>query len=156
MGYDMTEMNKLENYLILNGIDYERRYYRGGDIIEVYDNGKDNERTWDAIINDLSYGRQSGLLEISGNIVDRECDDSVEGWLTAKDVIERYERVYKKPTSLEITVEDAKHLKNYLTFALKYLKDQLYVEHDRDMADVIIEELYLAMKYQEKLNSFIH
>lgn len=96
----MSEMDKLEKYLILNRYKYRRieetniSEIMGMDIgrkqIIVYKNG---ERSWDAICHYGSYGYEKGLLEIMGSIVDEEKDgDSVVGWLTAQDVIERLER----------------------------------------------------------------
>lgn len=96
----MSELDKLEKYLALNGYEYRRikeiniSEIMGEDIgrkqIIVYKNG---ERSWDAICNYGSYGYAEGLLEIMGDIVDIEKDgDSVVGWLTAQDVINRLER----------------------------------------------------------------
>ena len=102
---DLTELNKLENYLKSRGIQYERH---DGD--DEYDEKerlirldrhqiivpKDGStREWDAICQRGSYGAEEGLLEIYGKIV-RPCGDSVEGYLTAEDVIERIEEVYGK------------------------------------------------------------
>ena len=95
----MSEMDKLEKYLILKGYRYKRfeetniSEIMGEDIgrkqIVVYKNGK---RSWDAICHWGSYGYEKGLLEIMGSIVDEEKDgDSVVGWLTAQDVINRLE-----------------------------------------------------------------
>lgn len=87
----MTELNMLEFYLRLKNIPY-RRFDEGGEYgrhqIIVYD--KKGNKIWDAICHKGSYGYEQGLLEIYGTIV-RPCGDSVEGWLTADDVIERIE-----------------------------------------------------------------
>ena len=93
---DLTELNKLEEYLKTHGCTYERvnqmeingvRLQKNQLI--VYENGK---RQWDAICHWGSYGHEDGLLEIMGSIVDFEEDgDSVVGWLTADDVIKRIE-----------------------------------------------------------------
>ena len=45
---------------------------------------------WDVICQEGSYGYRDGLLEAFGDIV--EVDDTVEGYLTAQDVIERIEK----------------------------------------------------------------
>ena len=45
---------------------------------------------WDVICQEGSYGYRDGLLEAYGDIV--EVDDTVEGYLTAQDVIERIEK----------------------------------------------------------------
>ncbi len=101
----MTEMDKLEEYLKEKGYNYTRgrrfceetdRFYRevlhtdGGEQINVYsDKGR---CLWDAICGDGSYGYKQGLLEIMGSIVNkREDGDSVVGYLTAQDIIERLE-----------------------------------------------------------------
>ena len=45
---------------------------------------------WDVICQEWSYGYRDGLLEAYGDIV--EVDDTVEGYLTAQDIIERIEK----------------------------------------------------------------
>lgn len=45
---------------------------------------------WDVICQEGSYGYRDGLLEAFGDIV--EVDDTVEGYLTAQDIIERIEK----------------------------------------------------------------
>lgn len=100
---DLTELNKLEEYLKERGIQYER--YDDEFCIE---NGyitlperhqicalfnEEGRWEWDAICQRGSYGAEEGLLEIYGKIV-RPCGDSVEGYLTAREVIERIEEVY--------------------------------------------------------------
>lgn len=97
----MDELNKLEEYLKAYGCEYSR-YDSGTKIckdsciinlnrhqIVVYYNGN---KSWDAICNMGSYGYEEGLLEIYGDIVWEDIDgDSVVGWLTAQDVINRIE-----------------------------------------------------------------
>ena len=96
----MTELDKLEAYLKENSITYERRdepesiYRLGMHIICVPEFDPDN-RQYDAICQYGSYGYEEGLLEIMGDIVDvKAVGDTVEGWLTAKEVIERIEKVH--------------------------------------------------------------
>ena len=92
----MKELDKLEAYLKENGFEYTRedndcleRYMDKHQII-VYKNG---EKQWDAICHSGSYGYEQGLLEIMGTIVDYEKDgDSVVGWLTADDIIQRLQK----------------------------------------------------------------
>lgn len=101
----LNELNRLEEYLKTNGIPYERKdqddeYLDSGHSyckvkfdwhqLIVYD--ERGKRIWDAICQNGSYGAEDGLLEIYGEIVSPMAGDSVEGWLTAKDVIERIER----------------------------------------------------------------
>ncbi len=98
----MSELDKLEEYLKARGCKYDRydsdtkRDDAGLFIslerhqIVVYHNG---DRSWDAICHEGSYGYEKGLLEIYGDIVWDDIDgDSVRGWLTAQDVINRIER----------------------------------------------------------------
>ena len=94
----MSELDKLERYLIDKGIKYiriekeEKKDANGYTIqrdwhqIQVYD--EDGKEVWDAVCHKWSYGYEEGLLEIMGEIV-RDKSDSVEGHLTAEDVIER-------------------------------------------------------------------
>ena len=100
---DLTELNKLEEYLKSHGIQYERidhdRIYdpkgylmkleRHQICVPVED---EDLREWDAICHWGSYGYEEGLLEIMGSIVHERDADSVVGWLTAEDVIKRIEK----------------------------------------------------------------
>ena len=87
----MNELDKLGEYLKGRGIkfiriDEEGKWGRHQIVVM----GPDGKKEWDAICHRGSYGYEQGLLEIYGNIVDIKKDgDSVVGWLTAKDVIER-------------------------------------------------------------------
>lgn len=103
----MSELDKLEEYLKANGYEYKRSDKDGvmddnwyvlilnlildrHQIVVYHDNG---DRAWDAICQEGSYGYEEGLLEIYGDIVWDDIDgDSVRGWLTAQDVINRIER----------------------------------------------------------------
>ena len=98
----MTEMDKLENYLKDHGFQYERIIDEGisrGEItigcrnqIIVYRNKKRDWDDWDAICQPGSYGYEQGLLEVMGSRVVRPSDgDSVCGYLTAQQVIDRLE-----------------------------------------------------------------
>ena len=49
-------------------------------------------RISDAICHSGSYGYQQGLLEIMGLVDEEEVGDSVEGWLTAEQVFERWHK----------------------------------------------------------------
>lgn len=94
----MSELDKLEKYLKEKRYRYKRiketpgtnpwmRGYGVNQIIVYDDRGI---RQWDAVCNRGSYGFEQGLLEIMGSIV-KPGGDSVEGWLTADDVIQRLE-----------------------------------------------------------------
>lgn len=84
---DLTELNKLEQYLIDNDIYYRREDYEGNadwHQIIVYD--KNNKQVWDAVCHHGSYGYNRGLIEVSGNIVNTR-RDGIAGFLTAEQVI---------------------------------------------------------------------
>lgn len=88
----ITELDKLEEYLKVNGYEYERIDEEGSVFAPMLNHHqiivyKDGERDWDVICHYGSYGYSAGLLEIYGNIVHGE--DTVEGWLTADEIIER-------------------------------------------------------------------
>lgn len=90
---DLTEMNKLEAYLKLKNIPFSRIDEDGDplDRHQIVVNDKDGNYVWDAVCHYGSYGCEKGLLEIMGTIVRPEADNTVEGWLTADNVIERIE-----------------------------------------------------------------
>lgn len=111
---DLTELNKLEEYLKAHGIKYTRRDEENtfhGVIdpisteereitidrhqIVVFD--PKEVRLWDVICQFGSYGGEQGLLEIMGDIVE-EGEGDVVGFLTAAEVIERIERKAKNDT----------------------------------------------------------
>lgn len=110
---DLSEFNKLEEYLKVKGIPYERiskdtKYDPEHPycIVElerhqliVYD--ERGNRLWDAICHDGSYGAEEGLLEIYGEIVSPMAGDSVEGWLTAEDVIKRIDQREEKKHEID-------------------------------------------------------
>lgn len=96
----MEELLKLEIWLKENGYVFSRTDETNiaetaleAHQIIVYRmiNGK-RVRLWDAIYSTGSYGYEEGLLEIYGDIVDPDAGDSVEGWLTANDIIKRLEQ----------------------------------------------------------------
>lgn len=96
----MNELKKLELYLALAHVKYERIdtnsiLFDQHQIIVYDDNGR---KMWDAICQRGSYGYEKGLLEIYGDIVDYETDgDTVVGYLTADEVIRRHEKKHCKP-----------------------------------------------------------
>ena len=90
----MTEMDKLEQYLRENGYNYKHKSNYDSslfrlDAIVVYD--ENGDYLWDAICHRGSYGYEEGKLEIMGTIVRDDIEDTVEGWLTAQDIIDRLE-----------------------------------------------------------------
>lgn len=78
------ELAELEAYLREHGYQYYMRALHGGEQIIVSD---PKTGTWDAICHRFSYGHEQGRLEVMGDITGGD----VEGWLTAKDIIERIE-----------------------------------------------------------------
>ena len=114
---DLTELNKLEKYLQEHDIPYRRiddtgvtnmnMYSSSGSDVYYYDrhqimvykdkndlmSGNNEHWIWDAICHYGSYGHEQGLLEISGSLVDEtKTGDSVEGHLSASEIIERLEK----------------------------------------------------------------
>lgn len=100
---DLSELNKLEEYLKTNGYSYRRRdeepdersalYPHNRHQIKVYNNDLNPlEIVWDVICHYGSYGYEEGLLEIM-NGVEKIVDtpDGVKGHLTAQDVIDLLE-----------------------------------------------------------------
>lgn len=94
----MRQLDKLEQYLKDKEIPYKRIDEKNCNLthdlnrhqIIVYDVA--GHRLWDAICQKYSYGYEQGLLEVMGDPIVRESDgDSVCGYLTAQDVIDRLE-----------------------------------------------------------------
>jgi len=89
----MTEMEKLINLMDDAGIPYDVRTLWGGPQI-LYPN-TDN-CICDAVCHSFSYGHQEGLLEIMGLVDEEEVGDSVEGWLTGKQVFDRIKKNWEE------------------------------------------------------------
>lgn len=82
-------IEKLATLLSIYGIPFDKvECYDGWQII--YPN--ENEWICDAIIHSDSYGHEDGLFEIMGLT---ENGDEVEGWLSAKDVLDRMRKHYE-------------------------------------------------------------
>lgn len=77
---DITEMQKLADGLAKMGIGFDTRRLFGGIQIRTHD--------WDAVCHSYSYGGDVGLIEIMGTIV-QDDEDSVEGYLTADEILAR-------------------------------------------------------------------
>lgn len=85
----MTELSKLATGLVIKGIPFKfKKLHDGYQIIATH---SENCNGWDAICHSFSYGHEVGLLEIMGVIVDlnKTGGDSVEGWLTAEEILKR-------------------------------------------------------------------
>lgn len=96
----LVELDKLEFYLKGKGIPYVR-VDNEDDICPIHQIMVNCDEAgwpeWDVICHRGSYGYTDGLLEIAGSLVDEEKDgDSVAGYLTAQDVIDRIERKEKE------------------------------------------------------------
>ena len=83
----LMEIKKLISGLAEKGITFKFQTAFDGYQIIVYD--ENDERDWDAICHGFSYGHEEGLLEIYGSIVDENVGDSVEGYLTAEEILAR-------------------------------------------------------------------
>lgn len=89
----MTEIKKLITLLNSESIPY--------DLVDDVEGNEKNQIYYpcvekpicDVICHKYSYGGSEGLLEIMG-LVDDEIDDTVEGYLTAKEVFSRIQRDY--------------------------------------------------------------
>ena len=103
MKVDLSELNKLEEYLQEHKIKYSR--FDQGEVLtedgfiakmmrhQLVILDKNGRVLWDAICHKGSYGYEQGLLEVMGSTVVLPSDgDSVAGFLTAQDVIDRLER----------------------------------------------------------------
>ena len=98
----MSELDKLEQYLKEHDYPYKRIDEEGRKIcgykfpfgsihqLIVYGDKEKSERLWDAICHYGSYGFEQGLIEVMGESVVRS-KDSVEGYLTAEEIIQRLE-----------------------------------------------------------------
>lgn len=100
MQRDLTQLNKLEQWLKDHNYAYERIDKEGPvdthQVIVYKELDSRRFRSWDAVCHYGSYGSTRGLLEIMGTIVSPEAGDSVEGWLTAEEVIERIQNASHK------------------------------------------------------------
>ena len=79
----LIEMKDLMLGLAKRGIDFNFSQVFDGFKIDVPSQG------WDAICHSGSYGCHSGLLEVMGSAVVRVDYDSVEGYLTAQEILKR-------------------------------------------------------------------
>ena len=104
---DLTEFNKLEQMLKNAGIPYEREDVERVPREEVIRLGLHHYFDWhqfrymrngrkvsDVVIFYGSYGFMNGLLEQMGLLP--PCGDSVQGYLTAEEVFERWKAHYEK------------------------------------------------------------
>lgn len=107
MKTDLTEFNKLEEWMRENHIYYERRSRlpfpkevvnmigedeRLGEKNQLVVFDRNGKIRYDIICHKGSFGCDKGLLEIYGDIVPKGCLGGVEGYLTAEDVIERIKK----------------------------------------------------------------
>lgn len=87
------EINKLANLLDNAGIPYEMEELCGGWLL-CYPTKKD--RKSDVICHKYSYGHEKGLLEMMGLVPDDWEDDDVQGYMTAEEVFEVWNKHYQE------------------------------------------------------------
>ena len=96
----MSEMDKLEEYIKAKGLSYKRIVKhpnaKGIDLIlnrnQLVVYKSNNTPWWSAVCHFGSYGYDQGLIEVMGDAVVKEDDgDTIVGFLTAEDVIARFE-----------------------------------------------------------------
>jgi len=79
------ELLKLAEGLIKRAVPFKFIPLEGG--------GQIRTATWDAVCHKYSYGGESGKLEVAGSIVNtHKTDDTVEGDLTAEEVLSRIDK----------------------------------------------------------------
>lgn len=111
MTTDLTEFNKLEEWMRENHINYERRSRlpftkevvniigedeRIGEKNQLVVFDRNGKIKYDVICHKGSFGCDEGLLEIYGEIVPKGCLGGVEGYLIAEEVIERIKEIEVK------------------------------------------------------------
>lgn len=86
----LKEIGKLMIGLAERGIDFT--------LTKVFDGFKVDvpSQDWDAICHSGSYGSKSALLEVMGKKLVRNTYDTVEGWLTAEEILERLDELEEK------------------------------------------------------------
>lgn len=106
------ELDKLYSYLVEHGY-YCKRIIPGAsgfkNVVVVFSDPEMKNYLWDAVCHYGSYGYEEGRLEIMGDTIltdDEKCRDSVAGWLTADDIIQRLEKPVSSKTNKEMTVGD--------------------------------------------------
>ena len=97
----MTQMATLAEKLTQAGIPFETVYMdknifsRAGESVpQIYYPNREDP-VCDVICHKYSYGGDHGLLEIMG-LVSEDCDDSVEGYLTAEEIFQRIKKDFEK------------------------------------------------------------
>ncbi len=93
------EIDKLDEMLTQEGIEHSTGKLHDGYYIRV---PNDDKWLWDAVCHSFSYGHDRGLLEIMGDCLltnEERKWDSVQGYLTAEDVMERVHNIGKKEDS---------------------------------------------------------
>lgn len=87
--YDMTEFNKLIEYLEAAHYNYKVEPKFEGSMVTIYDNSGNYE--WDVAINKYSYGAKDGLLEAAGKPFNPGFDIDLvafKGNMTAENIID--------------------------------------------------------------------
>ena len=84
------ELNNLMQGLMERGIDFRFEAINNGGMVTVLEH---NQKVWDAVCHDGSYGHEEGSLEVMGTVIVQNACDDVDGWLTADEILERVDRM---------------------------------------------------------------
>lgn len=85
------EIYKIEIRKLAKGLEERNIHYELKPLFDGWQIWCDD---WDAICHSFSYGHERGLLEIMGILVDEdEVGDTVEGHLTAEEVLKKIDRL---------------------------------------------------------------
>ena len=90
---------RLASMCLANNIPFEIGELYGG-LIVCYPTATE-DRVSDAVCHDGSYGRHEGLLEMMGLVDEEAVGDSVEGFLTAEQVFERWHKHWLETHGVE-------------------------------------------------------
>lgn len=85
-----SELFKLGLGLDERGIEYDLHKLWDGLSVVVPSQG------WDAVCHHGSYGGDKGLIEVMGHYIAPNTGDGVEGWLTAKEILDRIDEKIAK------------------------------------------------------------
>lgn len=161
----IEEMEKLEKYLMDKNIPYEINIVRSYDsrwpikldktpayykqiCVPVFDSEK---RKWDAVCHWGTYGFEDGLLEIMGDILTEEDleYDTVKGFLTADEVIERIELKEKKPMPDEFESVKVSDIYKEILHLKKFYNEE--IKKAMQKIEVISTTSGITLEEQEKI-----
>lgn len=150
---NLKELDKLENYLKKKGIEYQR-FDEDGRIVEDRLLGERHQIRFyvdveeqSVICQKYSYGAEQGLLEGMGTLFQNDYD-SVTGWMTAYDIIDRIEKPAKyefiqRTGHLEYSIDNLQDTVKDIFRETKVYIDYIVTEiqEDRTSLDKVKEEL---------------